>query len=695
MDSIKPLPNTNDVIRDASEKLLTVAHQRELDDKYFNKIDEYNDNLNKFEEKLYKKIYYDKIISSNINSKTLNKLNEVFEKFNTLNPTFIRNISSNFVNKNNFSCQTEETNESLLINKISLLEQSNEKLSKENSKYKNDIEIIRKENLDLKEENDKLNKQYVLLNKKIDEYENIQKECTNELSKIKNDNSNLDSKVQKLNKIIEELKQKNKNLEEKMKIDLENNKINLSFLNYYKQLNVSSNKKIKYSYLIRARMLNNVFEFLDSNDICNYIGTCKEIYNNFITEQNKQMKQFYLNIIKQKNEQIKKINVYDIKTEYLTKLPQLEQLIKLYSIDGKETGTTFKNAVDNALYFINKSVKLQLGLPESRQKQNKNNYSSSSNNNLNYASSYNNNTTTPNDSVVSSFFGGIKSMFGINEEQAAPNKSLNTSTNVINPKVQEYQSSLDTSSNNISVISGQIDFAKNDENLLNLLNNEDYGLKSNYVFDYNSSEDISKYLIKFIKSPIGTSKMTDFILSLVNNFCSLLYNGYLILKELRQLEIVTKSLNERFKFYFDLYKKDEKRIQTLLNERLNYTINKTNTKIRKYSIANNKADDNEGANLNIEESSYDELERKLELTTMNLNISNKKTQLYENKYEQIKNHFEQYKEMSKEESNDLKFKLDLVTQEKNELAKKINEFNTFFNGLLDEKPNINDKIDKS
>ena len=155
MDSIKPLPNTNDVIRDASEKLLTVAHQRELDDKYFNKIDEYNDNLNKFEEKLYKKIYYDKIISSNINSKTLNKLNEVFEKFNTLNPTFIRNISSNFVNKNNFSCQTEETNESLLINKISLLEQSNEKLSKENSKYKNDIEIIRKENLDLKEENGK------------------------------------------------------------------------------------------------------------------------------------------------------------------------------------------------------------------------------------------------------------------------------------------------------------------------------------------------------------------------------------------------------------------------------------------------------------------------------------------------------------------------------------------------------------
>ena len=694
MKPIKPLPNTNDVIRDASEKLLTVAHQRELDDKYFNKIEEYNDNLIKFEEKLYQKIYYDKITSSNIDLKTLHKLTEIFEKFNSLNPTFIKNISNNFVNKNNFSCQTEETNKSLLINKISLLEQSIEKLSKANTKYKNDIEIIRKENLDLKEENDKLNKQYIILNKKIDEYENIQKEYTNELSKIQNENSNLDSKVQKLNKIIEDIKQKNKNLEEKMKIDLEKNKVNLNFLNYYNQLNASSNKKIKYSYLIRAKILNNIFEFLDSNDICNYILTCKEIYNNFTTEQNKQMKKFYLNIIKQKNEQIKKINVYDVKKEYLTKLPQLEELIKLYSIDGKETGNSFKNSIDNALYFINKSVKLQLGIPESKQKQNNNNYSSI-NNNINNVSSYNNSTPNPNDSVVSSFFGGIKSMFGINEEQTMQNKSSNNSYNLINEKLQGYRSSGDISSNNISVSDNQIDFEKNDEILLNLLNNEDYGLKSNYVFDYNSSEDISKYLMKFIKSPVGTNKMTDFILSLVSNFCSLLYNGYLLLKELRQLEIVTKSLNERFKYYFDLNKKNENKIQNLLNERLNYINNKTNVKVRRYSVVKNKQDENEEINLNIEENSYDELERKLELTTMNLNISNKKTLLYENKYEQIKSHFEQYKEMNKEEINNLRFKLDLVTQEKNELSKKINNFNIFFNELLDEKSSTNDKIEKT
>ena len=67
---------------------------------------------------------------------------------------------------------------------------------------------------------------------------------------------------------------------------------------------------------------------------------------------------------------------------------------------------------------------------------------------------------------------------------------------------------------------------------------------------------------------------------------------------------------------------------------------------------------------------------------MNLAISNKKAELYEQKYEQVKSHFEQYKEMTKEENNNLKFQIDLITTEKNEMEKKINDFNIFFNQLL-------------
>ena len=97
----------------------------------------------------------------------------------------------------------------------------------------------------------------------------------------------------------------------------------------------------------------------------------------------------------------------------------------------------------------------------------------------------------------------------------------------------------------------------------------------------------------------------------------------------------------------------------------------------------------EGDNINISEinnfkddNSYDELEKKLDLTQMNLSISNKKAELYEQKYEQIKSHFEQYKEMTKEENNNLKFQIDLISKEKNEMEKKINDFNAFFDQLL-------------
>ena len=76
---------------------------------------------------------------------------------------------------------------------------------------------------------------------------------------------------------------------------------------------------------------------------------------------------------------------------------------------------------------------------------------------------------------------------------------------------------------------------------------------------------------------------------------------------------------------------------------------------------------------------------------MNLNISNKRAELYEKKYEQIKSHFEQYKEMTKEENNNLKYQIDLVTKEKNEMEKKINDFNNFFTQLLEE-DNVKNKI---
>ena len=694
MSDLRKLPNSRDVIREASNKLKIVQHQRELEEKYFQKYEDQNECLNKFEENLSQSLYYNKLNSSNISEKTFSKIYILLEQFNKLEPTQISNISKILLNKSTSATQTDSTDESMLINKMTILEKSNEKLSKENNKLKAENEIIKKENEELKIENDKLNKQYIQLNHKIEEEEKIKNEINKELSKVKNDNLSLEAQIQQLNKLIEELKSKTKNYEEKIKMDLEKKRYDINFLNLYK----NEENKITFSYLIKAKQANKIFEFLDANDIINYRLCCKDIHKSLNTENIVILNKFYLNIIKQKNEVIKKINKYDIKENYLTKLPQLEQLIKIYSLDEKHPGTGLKLSIDNSLFFLNKNVKAQLGLSESRPR-------------IKYNKAINNinNNPTPqesqNTSTYDSFFGGFKNIFGFGSEAPKPQVMKQNNNNQISRSVM--QSNIQSSKNSLNVSAyssaknskntsfkipknNKADFSESDELLLNEINNNDYGLKSNYEFDYNSPDDINMFLNKFLKSPFPVDKLTDFISKLCNNFSDLLYHSYITIKEVHQLEIVSKSLNERFKYYYDLNNKNEKIIKSLYIEKMaNNVQNKDfgNKNINRKDLDDKKIE--EGSNINIselnngEENNLENLEKKLDLTQMNLNISNKKAELYEKKYEQIKSHFEQYKEMTKEENNNLKYQVDLISKEKNEMEKKIKELNNFFNQLLE------------
>ena len=532
---------------------------------------------------------------------------------------------------------------------------------------------------------------------------------------MKNDNLLLESQIQQLNKIIDELKLKNKNYEEKLKIDLEKKQIDLNFINFYKK----PENKVTFNYLIKSKLANTIFDYLEINDIANYRLCCKDINEILNNGKIKTLKKFYLNIIKQKNELINKINKYDIKTNYLTKLPQLEQLIKIYSLDGKKPGVGLKFSIDNSLFFLNKYIKSQLGIAESRPRQK---YNISKNNNINN-NIISQDNTSQNTSTYDGFFGGFKNIFGFGSEQPKPienkqtrisNISNNqTSRSVMQSKYQSntnslnispYRTAVNSKNQSFKSIEGKIDFGQSDDLILNEINNNDYGLKSNYEFDYNSPDDINKYLSKFLKSPFPVEKLTDFISKLCSNYSELLYNSYIAIKEMHQLEIVSKSLNERFKYYFDLNNKNEKIIKALSIEKKNDSFQSKNYINKNQNNINNKININEknieeSDNINISEinnmdneNSFDELEKKLDLTQMNLNISNKKAELYEKKYEQIKSHFEQYKEMTKEENNNLKYQIDLITKEKNDMEKKINDFNQFFNQLLDDNINNKNKI---
>ena len=692
------LPNSEDIMIEATKKLEKIKHERDIESKFLLKHESYQEHLSNFEKQLSKSIFNHKLQLSKINEQTFSKIYYLLEKFSKLDPNHISGISNLLSYKKDISIQTDEIEEKNLVNKISILEKENEKLLKEKNKLKIEYDIIKKENDELKKINNKLNSQYIQLNKKIEQDDKNQKEINNELDKIKNINFDLESKLKDSNKTIEELKSKLKTYEEKIKLDLIQKQ---SDKNFSKMIQSPENKRI-FLYLIKTKQMNDIYDYLDINDLINFRLCCKDVYKIF-NEKISTLNRFYLNIIKQKNNVIFKINKYDIQKNYLTKLPQLEQLIKIYSLEGKQPAQDLRISIDNALYFINKVVKAQLGIKPSKPRitvVNKINY-----NNNNIQIQNNDGGDKNNNNTIDSFFGGVKSLFGFgsstntqttkttynnnNKNINIPNK--NTKTQISTPiKLKTANNSLTVSpilrsqanskeSSFISNDNTKFDFVRNDEMILNEINNTDYGLKSNYEFEYKNSDEINNYLNQFIKAPFPVNKLKDFISQLCFNFCELLFNSYFALKDIHDLGIINKALNERFKFFYDANKKKEKIIKVLNIEKKNEQRDLTDKMVL-------------DGNLNIskinEEESFDEMEKKLNLNIMNLNISNKKAELYEKKYEEIKGIFLQYKEISMKENSELNFKIELISKEKEELEKKIKNLNDFLQGLTQDKNEI-------
>ena len=684
------LPNSEDIMIEATKKLEKIKHERDIESKFLLKHESYQEHLSNFEKQLSKSIFNQKLQLSKINEQTFSKIYYLLEKFSKLDPNHISGISNLLSYKKDISIQTDEIEEKNLVNKISILEKENEKLLKEKNKLKIEYDIIKKENDELKKINNKLNSQYIQLNKKIEQDDKNQKEINNELDKIKNINFDLESKLKDSNKTIEELKSKLKTYEEKIKLDLIQKQ---SDKNFSKMIQSPENKKI-FLYLIKTKQINDIYDYLDINDLINFRLCCKDVYKIF-NEKISTLNRFYLNIIKQKNNVIFKINKYDIQKNYLTKLPQLEQLIKIYSLEGKQPAQDLRISIDNALYFINKVVKAQLGIKPSKPRitvVNKINY-----NNNNIQIQNNDGGDKNNNNTIDSFFGGVKSLFGFgsstntqttktmynnNNNINIPNK--NTKTQISTPiKLKTANNSLTVSpilrsqanskeSSFISNDNSKFDSVRNDEMILNEINNTDYGLKSNYEFEYKNSDEINNYLNQFIKAPFPVNKLKDFISQLCFNFCELLFNSYFALKDIHDLGIINKALNERFKFFYDANKKKEKIIKVLNIEKKNEQRDLTDKMVL-------------DGNLNIskinEEESFDEMEKKMSMNQMNLNISNKKAELYEKKYEEIKSIFLQYKEITMKENCDLQFQIELVTKEKKELENKIKDLNNFFKEL--------------
>ena len=88
MNDLPKLPSSKDVIREASKKLKILEHQREIEEKFFQKYEEQNEYLKKFEDKLSESLYYNKLKSSHIDEKTFFKIYNLLEEFTKLDPGY-------------------------------------------------------------------------------------------------------------------------------------------------------------------------------------------------------------------------------------------------------------------------------------------------------------------------------------------------------------------------------------------------------------------------------------------------------------------------------------------------------------------------------------------------------------------------------------------------------------------------------
>ena len=280
MEQVQKIPNSEDIMREATKKLEKIKHERDIESKFFSKYDSYQEHLDNFEKNLTKKIFEQKLQSSNIKEQTFIKIYSLLDKFSKLNPNQISEISKLFTNKKNSMTQTEELDKNNLINKLALIEKDNEQLKKEKNKLQKENDVLKQENEELKKNNNKLNAQYIQLNLKIEQDTKNQKEIDMELNKIKNNNSLLESKIKENNKIIDELKSKLKTYEEKIKLDL-SIKQNDNKFSFFK---INTENKITFSNLIKSKQISNIFDYLDVNDIIKFRLCCKDISKKLLNE---------------------------------------------------------------------------------------------------------------------------------------------------------------------------------------------------------------------------------------------------------------------------------------------------------------------------------------------------------------------------------------------------------------------------
>lgn len=676
---INQIPNNANVIEEATRKLIPIAMEQKIKEKYLAEKETKEQVLKQMELRLKQKVAQEKRISFGLEDKALERIDSLVTFLSTLKPSTLSDIDSIYSKKASIHTQTDEDETSVLLSKVAILEKENEASQSKKDKYKKKLKLLQNENQELKSYSDKMQKENKMYQQTIEELMKIKSNQEQTITQSKKENSELQCTIQNTTKTINDLNQMKKAFEDKIQIEISKKKIEEKVRNDYLKAN-----KCTFKILLVTHQLNDVIGYLTVKDICNFKLANKAISIE-IANSNSIQRLFYTKVIDEKNKKINQLKNYEIKKEYLIQNAKLEQLIKEYAIMYKFPGKDLKGIIGKCINFLNKDVKIPLGFTPVRAKTN---ISNSNNNTMETGKMTPNPTQTSNNSNsgYGYLFGGFKSMFGMSTVQGnsgANESSINPSSGYHTPNPGGNSSVISTTVMKSQSNSRGMSFSSNlpndqfqksledyDKKLIDELNSNESLIQSLYEFDFQSADDIKMYLNKFLKSNFQVDKLTAFIKEVCSGYSELLFTANRSLYEIRELELVKNALNERYKYYYSQLNENKPEIKTAQRA---LTFSKGVNDNGSIQIIDHN-DDNEDLDVKT-------LLKEKGINKQMMNNLELKSRLYQKKYEECKIDYDQFKNIFLKENRQLRFQVDLMFEEKNSLLKQIDDFNKFFDNI--------------
>ena len=235
--------------------------------------------------------------------------------------------------------------------KLSNLEKKLDASHIKKDKYKTELELLKQDYSSLLENIYKLKNDLAVSMKTINCITKENNELKEQVNTLTNELELQTATIFQLNEYKENYTILRQNLSSQSNLDVSNNKITQII-----------NKQSPLDMFLKLNLLGNVVNYLDINEIC-YLKLVNSTICNLIENDKKCSSIYYHALIKIKNNEIIKLKNYNnVADEYNIKESEVEKLFREYVVCKKVPGKELSFTLSKVKAFIEKEVKVSLGI---------------------------------------------------------------------------------------------------------------------------------------------------------------------------------------------------------------------------------------------------------------------------------------------------------------------------------------------